>query len=101
MPEPEMTAQYHDPLGRVALAWLPAGDYELAVSLWPDLAKSDLVAGSGRPLPHRQYCRAMQQRQLDCVALGFRTNQALRLAQDVVIDVNVGSHTHHVAQAVV
>jgi SEC-C motif len=61
MPEPEMIAQYHDPLGRVALAWLPAGDYELAVSRWPDLAKSDLVAGSGGPLPHRQYCRAMQQ----------------------------------------
>jgi hypothetical protein len=41
------------------------------------------------------------QRQVDRVALGFRTKQALSLAQDIVVDVNVGSHTHHVTQAVV
>jgi hypothetical protein len=29
----------------VAFAWLPAGDYEQAVTLWPDLASSERVAG--------------------------------------------------------
>ena len=36
------------------------------------------------------------QRQVDRVALGFRTDQTLSLAQDIVIDVNIGSHTHQV-----
>lgn len=49
------------PVGTVAFAWLPAGDYEQAVRLWPELAQSDRVAGPGGPLPHPQYCRAMQQ----------------------------------------
>lgn len=48
-------------IGTVALAWLPAADYEQAVRLWPELAGSDLVAGPNGPLPHAQYCRAMQQ----------------------------------------
>ena len=50
------------PVSRVALAWLPAGDYEQAVTLWPELAESELVAGPAGPLPHRLYCRAMQQK---------------------------------------
>jgi tetratricopeptide (TPR) repeat protein len=50
-----------DTLGPVAFAWLPAGDYEQAVGLWPELAESDLVAGPDGPLPHPQYCRTMQQ----------------------------------------
>lgn len=45
----------------VALAWLPAGDYEQATALWPDFAGSDRVAGPDGPLPHPQYCRTMQQ----------------------------------------
>ena len=37
------------PVGAVALAWLPAGDYEQAVQLWPKLAESDrVVARTGR-----------------------------------------------------
>ena len=55
---PEPTARA---VGAVALAWLPAGDYERAVRLWPDFAGSDRVAGPDGPLPHPQYCRAMQQ----------------------------------------
>jgi hypothetical protein len=45
----------------VAFAWLPAGDYEQALKMWPDFAGSDRVAGPDGPLPHSQYCRAMQQ----------------------------------------
>jgi hypothetical protein len=48
-------------VGTVALAWLPVGDYEQAVGLWPELADSELVAGPDGPLPHRLYCRALQQ----------------------------------------
>ncbi len=47
-------------IGSVALAWLPAGDYEQAVTLWPDFSGSDRVAGPDGPLPHAQYCRTMQ-----------------------------------------
>ena len=47
--------------GPVAFAWLPAGEYEQATMLWPDFATSDRVAGADGPLPHAQYCRAMQQ----------------------------------------
>ena len=43
--EPESTGR----VGAVALAWLPAGDYEQAVQLWPELADSDRVrARTGR-----------------------------------------------------
>jgi tetratricopeptide (TPR) repeat protein len=55
-------AAAHGPVDTVALAWLPAGDCEQAVTLWPELAASDLVAGPDGPVPHRLYCRAMQQR---------------------------------------
>jgi uncharacterized protein YecA (UPF0149 family) len=46
MQEQETAAESGDPTGRMALAWLPAGDYEQALTLWPDLAGSDLVAGA-------------------------------------------------------
>ena len=65
-----MTAQPAGPIGRMAFAWLPAGDYEQAVTLWPDLAGSDLVAGPDGPLPHRLYCRAMQEQLLKFAAAG-------------------------------
>jgi tetratricopeptide (TPR) repeat protein len=55
----------------VALAWLPAGDYEQAVNLWPELAESELVAGPAGPLPHRLYCRAMQQRLVEFSQAGM------------------------------
>ena len=48
-------------IGAVALAWLPASDYEQAVQLWPELAASDRVRGPYGPVPHRQYCKALQQ----------------------------------------
>ncbi len=47
-------------VGAVALAWLPAGDYEQAVRLWPNFATSDRVAGPDGPLPHAEYCRTME-----------------------------------------
>ncbi|BBZ40289.1 hypothetical protein MCNS_33520 [Mycobacterium conspicuum] len=50
-----------EPIDAVAVAWLPAGDYEQVVRIWPELAASDVVAGPDGPLPHDQYCRAMQQ----------------------------------------
>jgi len=61
MQEQETPAESGDPVGAVALAWLPAGDYEQAVQLWPDLAESDRVRGPHGPVPHRQYCRTLQQ----------------------------------------
>ena len=48
-------------VGAVAFAWLPSGDYEQAVGLWPEFATSDRVAGPDGPLPHPQYCQVMQQ----------------------------------------
>ena len=39
----------------VAVAWLPAGYYEQAATLWPDFAGSDRVAGPDGPLPQPQY----------------------------------------------
>ncbi len=47
-------------IGTVAVAWLPAGDYEQATSACAQFAGSDRVAGPDGPLPHPQYCRAMQ-----------------------------------------
>ena len=55
----------------VALAWLPSGDYEQAVKLWPELAESELVAGPAGPLPHRLYCRAMQQQLVELSQAGL------------------------------
>lgn len=60
-PDGEATPESTDPIGAVALAWLPAGDYEQAVQLWPELAASDRVRGPDGPLPHPQYCKALQQ----------------------------------------
>jgi hypothetical protein len=54
-----------------ALAWLPAGDYEQAVQLWPELAASDLVAGPDGPLPHSLYCRAMQRKLVEFAEAGW------------------------------
>jgi tetratricopeptide (TPR) repeat protein len=59
------------PVSTVALAWLPAGDYEQAVTLWPELAESELVAGPAGPLPHRLYCRAMQQQLVELSQAGI------------------------------
>lgn len=47
-------------VGAVVFAWLPAGDYEQAATIWPDFARSDRVAGPHGPLPHADYCRAME-----------------------------------------
>jgi SEC-C motif len=58
-------------VGTVALAWLPAGDYERALELWPDFAASDRVAGPDGPLSHRQYCQAMQQKLVEFAEVGF------------------------------
>jgi SEC-C motif len=70
MQEQETAAESGDPTGRMAFAWLPAGDYEQALALWPDLAASDLVAGPDGPLPHRLYCRAMQQKLVEFAEAG-------------------------------
>lgn len=59
------------PVGTVAVAWLPAGDYERAVQLWPEFAASDLVAGPAGPLPHALYCRAMQQQLVELSQVGI------------------------------
>ena len=64
-------AESTGPVATVALAWLPAGDYEQAVRLWPELAESDLVAGPDGPLPHSPYCRAMQQKLVELAEAGF------------------------------
>jgi SEC-C motif len=58
------------PIGRMAFAWLPASDYEQALSLWPNLAGSDLVAGPDGPLPHRLYCHAMQEQLAEYAGAG-------------------------------
>jgi hypothetical protein len=58
-------------VGTVAVAWLPAGDYEQAVTLWPDFAGSDRVAGPDGPLPHAQYCRVMQQQFVEFADAGM------------------------------
>ncbi|AEV71543.1 SEC-C motif domain protein [Mycolicibacterium rhodesiae NBB3] len=55
----------------VAIAWLPAGDYEQATTLWPDFAGSDRVAGPDGRLPHTQYCRTMQQILVDYAEAGI------------------------------
>ncbi len=60
-PDEETAPESTGPVGAVALAWLPAGDYEQAVQLWPKLAESDRVRGPDGPVPHRQYCRMLQQ----------------------------------------
>jgi SEC-C motif len=64
---PESTGE----IDRVAFAWLPAGEYEQATRLWPDFAESDRVAGPDGPLPHPQYCQAMQQQLVKYAEAGF------------------------------
>jgi tetratricopeptide (TPR) repeat protein len=59
------------PPGPVTLAWLPAGDYEQAVTLWPEFAGSDLVAVPDGPLPHARYCRALQHQLVEFAEAGF------------------------------
>jgi hypothetical protein len=65
-PEPTAGA-----IGAVVFAWLPSGDYEQAVGLWPEFATSDRVAAPAGPLPHWQYCRAMQQQLIQYAAAGI------------------------------
>lgn len=65
-----MAPESSDPVVNVALAWLPAGDYEQALTLWPELAGSDLVAGPDGPLPHRRYCRAMEHKLVEFAEAG-------------------------------
>ncbi len=67
-PSPKPTG---DAVGMVAFAWLPAGDYEQAVTLWPELASSERVAGQDGPLPHPQYCRALQQQLVEYAEAGM------------------------------
>lgn len=55
-------AESAEPITAVSLAWLPAGDYERALDLWPDFAGSDLVTGPDGPVAHPLYCRRMQQK---------------------------------------
>ncbi len=71
-PAPEPTnGAAPGPVTTVASAWLPAGDYEQALELWAELAESELVAGPAGPLPHRLYCRAMQQRLVELSQAGL------------------------------
>ena len=67
--DPEPEAPYA--VDTVALAWLPAGDYEQAVEFWPELAESDLVAGPDGPITHARYCRAMQQKLVELSIAGM------------------------------
>ena len=69
--EEELAPEHTGGVGTVALAWLPAGDYEQAMRLWPELAESDRVAGPDGPLPHPQYCRVMQQQLVEYAEAGM------------------------------
>jgi tetratricopeptide (TPR) repeat protein len=53
---------------RVAWAWFPAGEYERALGLWPDLTDSGGPAQGGRD--HAAYCRAMQARLVQAAGTG-------------------------------
>jgi tetratricopeptide (TPR) repeat protein len=74
-PADEPAAEPTGLAGPMTLAWLPAGDYEHAVTLWPELAGSDLVAGPDGPLPHPRYCLALQRK-----LVGFAEANVPRLA---------------------
>lgn len=52
-------------------AWLPAEEYERALRLWPELADSVLLAGPDGPVPHAQYCRALQAHLVATAEAGF------------------------------
>lgn len=64
-------AESAEPITAVSLAWLPAGDYERALDLWPDFAGSDLVTGPDGPVAHPLYCRRMQQKLVEFAEAGF------------------------------
>jgi SEC-C motif len=70
-PQEELAPEPTGGVGPVAFAWLPAGDYEQALRMWPDFAGSDRVAGPDGPLPHRQYCRTMQHILVEYAEAGF------------------------------
>ncbi|QUR69573.1 hypothetical protein F6B93_03880 [Mycobacterium spongiae] len=57
----------------MTLAWVPSGDYEEAVALWPELAEGDLAAGPDGPLPHALYCRAFQRQLHELSERGIAT----------------------------
>jgi tetratricopeptide (TPR) repeat protein len=69
--EEELAPEPTGGVDAVAIAWLPAGDYEQAVKLWPDFAGSDRVTGPDGPLPHAQYCRVMQQQLVEYAQAGM------------------------------
>lgn len=71
-PNPPATEPSGGGIGAMAFAWFPAGDYEKAVTLWPDFAASDNVAGPDGPVPHPQYCRTLQRILIDYEAAGMR-----------------------------
>lgn len=71
VPEEPTPEHPSDPGYTVALAWLPAGDYEKALQLWPELATGAPVAGPDGPRPHALYCRAMQQRLVELAQSGM------------------------------
>lgn len=56
--------------GAFVLAWFPAGDYERALTLWPDFAGSELVNGPDGHLPHDRYCRELQHKLVDYAEQG-------------------------------
>ncbi len=71
--EQEIASESRGDIGKVAMAWLPAGDYEQATSAWPDFAGSDRVAGPNGPLPQPKYCWAMQQVFVEYAEAGLPT----------------------------
>lgn len=54
----------------MAVAWLPADEYQQALTRWPEFAASDLVVGSDGPLSHAAYCLALQQKLAGFAAAG-------------------------------
>lgn len=80
----------HRAVSAVALAWFPAGDYERALTLWPDFAGSELANGPNGHLPHDRYCREMQRK-----LVGYAEQGASGLA---VAPVRVGPFTDWCAE---
>ncbi len=67
----EPAADSAEPVTAVSVAWLPAGDYERALELWPDFAGSDLVTGPDGPVAQPLYCWRMQQKLVELAEAGF------------------------------
>lgn len=61
-----------NPLPHMTVAWLPAGDYEQALELWPKFAAAELVATPDGPVSHALYCRALQQQLVGYAEAGAR-----------------------------